>query len=412
MDYVIKDDGLRYRAAWVAMLVYALLYVVETSLNSFPMASLFYMLAALPMIIAILGNLSFDFTNRSRICLLLYFAMLAWMLVMCARAKFDLFYPHQYGILSYAGVVLLMVNTKPMLGSFISVGYKTNYAFILLMAIPLMTKETGVIQMMLETFSVPAAFIFLTNKYHSNRNITMSAIVLLLAFLVATLTARRNLMLTYALYIAIGGVFLMMNGKMKRAEVKVLAFLSALLLLMLALVFYMNESQGMFSKITGRASENTREEVFASFAADMLTSGSDVIVGRGMSGEYYCPGVDFIDDDRTESNDYRFFIECGYLQWILKGGLVYLFLYVALFLLAIWQGFKSRNALCKASACIVLVQLVDMAPFGLHGFNTKMLMIWLAVSICLDKNFRKMTDEQVRDELFTIKNKLLPWQKK
>ncbi len=412
MEYVARETDKTYTAAWIGLLVYAFIYVAESVLSDIPMKSLLYLLAALPMLVALVKGLSFDFSNRGKLSLLVYFVMMFWLSVMCVRSKASLFYPTLYGILSYAGVVMLMVKTKPMLISFISVGYKTNYSFLLIFILPLLIGDNGVTQMILETFSVPAAFIFLTNKYHSNRNITISFVVLLLAFLVATLTARRNLMLTYALYLVIGSAFIILNGKLKSAEAKIMMFLSAMLFLMAAFVFYMSESGGMFSKITGRASENTREIVFASFAADMLTSGNDVIVGRGMSGIYYCPDVDVVDRETNESMDYRFHIECGYLYLILKGGLIYLFLYMALFIIAIWQGFKSRNALCKASACIVLVQLIDMAPFGLHGFNTKMFMIWLALSICLDKNFRKMTDEQVRDELFTIKNKLLPWQKK
>lgn len=395
---------------WTGLIIYSIIYIIETYLSHFPMARLFYGLIGLTIVVFLFTKISFDFSNRSRIVWITYLLMCIWLALMYVRSDFSFYYsPGLYDVLAYSGVLLLLLKPKPMFCSMINYGYKLNYLYLVIFFIPVVLSDNGVTQMISETFPIIAAYIFLTNKYQSNKNILLAIIVLVLALLVATLEARRNLMLTYALYIAGGGIMLFLNGKVKSFETKLIISLFSLLLVVGGIVFYTNQSSGMFSSISNRATENTRDEVFLAYAVDMMHT-KDLLIGRGMSGEYYNPGVDR-DYDTGESRDYRPHIECGYLEWILKGGCIYLFMYVFLFLMAIWRGIKSKNALCKASAFIVFVQLVDMVPFGLHAFNMKTFMVWLAVSVCLDKTICKMTDDEIRTNFFTTKHKLLPWQK-
>ncbi len=411
MDFVINDTNKKYNFLWVALMTYAIIYTAHLHFGHIPMARLFYAVIGFAVVVFLLANISFDFSNRDTKTRVIYFLLVLWLAAMFLRSDFSFYYsPNLYGVLSYAGVLLMMLKPRPIFCSLINYGFKANYLYPLIFFFPMLLTDNGITQMFLETFPVIAAYIFMTNKYHSNRNIFLSFAVLMLALLAASLEARRNLMLTYTLYMAFGSVMLFINGKVKSIETRLLIAFTAALMLIGSITFYKYQSAGMFSNITGRATENTREEVLVSYAIDMANT-TDLVLGRGMSGVYYCPGVDE-EVGSDEYEEYREHIECGYLEWILKGGIVYLFLYLILFILAIWQGFKSNNALSKASAAIAFVQLVDMAPFGLHAFNMKMFMIWIAVSICLDKNIRKMTDDEIRAEFFTIKRKILPWMEK
>lgn len=410
MDYVVKGSDKYYNILWLSYIAYSILYIMETNFEGFPMATVLYTIIAFTAIVFVLKRVSFDFSNRSRSVWSIYILLCIWLAVMYLRSNISFFIsPRLYDVMAYFGVVLLLVKPLPFVANMFDFGYKFNYIYLFIFFVPIALSDNGITQMFLETFPVFAIYIFIANKYNSNKNIFLAFIVLMLALLVATFEARRNLMLTYGLYIMFGGIMFFMNGKAKSSEVKLLTALLALLMLIAGVGLYKIESSGMFSTISSRATENTRDGVFIAYAVDMINA-KDILIGRGMSGEYYNPGIDK-DIESDEFKDYREHIECGYLEWILKGGIIYMLLYLLLFIVAIWRGFKSKNALCKASALIVFVQLIDMVPFGLHAFNLKAFMIWLAVSVCLDDNIRRMSDEEITAELFTKKTKLLPWQK-
>ena len=96
----------------------------------------------------------------------------------------------------------------------------------------------------------------------------------------------------------------------------------------------------------------------------------------------------------------------------MKGGVILLLLYLTLFIMAICKGFRASNQLCKGAACILCVQLMDMIAFGLHAFNTKTFMLWMLLSVCLNRSFLNMTDEQVQNMFYKKKYNLLSWEKK
>ena len=60
----------------------------------------------------------------------------------------------------------------------------------------------------------------------------------------------------------------------------------------------------------------------------------------------------------------------------------------------------------------MIVQLIDMLPFGLHAFNMKTFFVWMSVSICLDERLLRMNDYEIKAIFFKNKIKLLPWGKK
>jgi hypothetical protein len=74
-------------------------------------------------------------------------------------------------------------------------------------------------------------------------------------------------------------------------------------------------------------------------------------------------------------------------------------------------GFRSHNQLCQASAWILAIQIIDMFPFGLHAFNTKTFMIWMAVAICFNRELCNKNDAEIADTFFTQPITPLPWQK-
>lgn len=415
-NVIIKEKGFNTLSTiWYGLVMYNIILLSELYFEIYDDLTLNLLLVAsiLIVIINIASYYSFEYQNK--VNKIIIGCIFFWYLVMYINSdptellmKFNYLLP--YSVLPYCVILLLGLPTINFLRSSINAIYKINILFLFIFFIPLLIRDNGIKQLFLETFAAGAGFIYITNKFHSSRNCFIALIVLVLAFIVATLTARRNLMLTFGLYILIGSIGVIINGKIKSLESKFIAILITLLLLIGGISFYLQESTGTFSLLTERAKENTREEVFLAYAIDMANP-KDLILGRGMFGEYYCPGIDK-DEEADEFKDYRKDIECGYLQIILKGGIIYLLLYLSIFCLAIYKGLKSSNQLSKSCTCLLLIQLIDMFPFGLHAFNIKTFIIWLAIAICLDVDIRKMKDIEVMNILFKKKLTLLPWKKK
>ena len=403
--------------ASIACFNFGTLFEEYTQIFNFVLVKLMMMLGGFVAFAVVVRNLNFRTGDRSRLVWLLFYSTLVWCALMFFRSepaelmnKFN--YMNPYSIIPYLCLLMFFMPVEPMLRSLLAMSKPLNIIFMLLFWIPIVLgTNTTFVQFLLESFGVGAAFLYITNRYHPMKHVVFSIVVLLAAFLVATLTGRRNLMLTFALYLMIGSLLMMVNGKIKNMETKFILVVMAVLTLIGSVAFYLGESKGAFSTITSRAKENTREEVFVAYVIDMANV-KDLSVGRGMLGKYYCPGIDGDTTEDMADNEYRKDIECGYLQLILKGGVLLMILYVSLFVIGIRNGLWASNQLCKGAAYILGVQLIDMIAFGLHAFNTKTFMLWMLLALCLNRSFLQKTDEEIQNMFYKKKYRLLSWQKK
>ncbi len=145
----------------------------------------------------------------------------------------------------------------------------------------------------------------------------------------------------------------------------------------------------------GKMFTNTRggEEgaFFPNFFADM--KGKDYVLGRGCMGMYRVEAGSF---DMGFWSAGRQYIECGYLQIILNGGLIMLILILALAVPAIYLGlFQSRNWFTRGCAFIVLVRLLEMVPFGLPCADVRYVLFWMAVGACLTWRLRALSEADI-----------------
>jgi hypothetical protein len=159
---------------------------------------------------------------------------------------------------------------------------------------------------------------------------------------------------------------------------------------MYATSIFRNKRSDAFTLIRERVNEDTRSNVEDYFHLDM--DKKDWIIGRGIEGIYYCP------TGATESG-YRTVIETGYLQIILKGGIISLGLLLLIALPAIFMGlFYSRNILSKAAAIWILFWLIAMFPTTVASFTLNYLLVWISIGICYSRKIRNMPEEFVREQ--------------
>lgn len=416
MDYIVRtvDKIYVYHMLWIGIIIYniGLLVLDHTMQFSFVVMLLLY-LGVIVSGASVLMCLNFDkssYSGYSKFTGLVLVCIFIWSFFMVVNSGVDKVlqlnqYIYPYKILPYTIIIMLLVKFEGYLLSFIAIFDKMLIISLISLAFSI-PNGNNFIQITFETFSIGAAFLFMTNKYHSRKVLVRAIIVLVASFIVVTIMGRRNLMFTTGLYILFGGICLFKDGKIKSIESKIVIFFATLLLMVIFAYYFASSSA--FNTIKGRATENTRETVFMMFFIDMANP-KDMVLGRGVFGEYYCPGVDKTSET-DEYNDDREVIECGYLQLILKGGIIYLFLYLTLVSIAIFKGFKGKNRFVNVCAYIVFVQLIDMIPFGLHAYNTKSFLIWLCVGVCINKRFIEMSEDEIFDMLYKKKKQYLPWE--
>ena len=190
MDYVVKGRNKHYNILWLSYIAYSIIYILGINFDGIPMAAVFFAIFALTVIVFVFKRLSFDFTNRGRIVWLIYLLLCIWLAMMYIRSDVSFFVsPRLYDVMAYFGVVLLLVKPFPFVANMFDFGYKFNYIYLFIFFVPIALSDNSITQMFLETFPVFAIYIFLTNKYHSNKHILLALVILVLSLLVATFEA-------------------------------------------------------------------------------------------------------------------------------------------------------------------------------------------------------------------------------
>lgn len=412
MDFLIRKDQPTKLLVWMWWSIACYILLLALKYWVYPLRALPHTpLILLPVVcVAIMARLirfrSDTHTRTARVLVWILLAVTGFMYLYSAPAF--LFWPNylsEYLFLPYLSVLLLLMPATALFKSFlIASNHLIKLGCVLAIVPVIIYTDNAIIQQLYESVVLIAGLIVLTNKYHSSKTFTWALICLCIGLLVATITARRNLMVSIALYLMIVGVRYIFGNKIKSMATRLFAILSMAVIVITGTLFFLYNQQSMFSNITERATENTREYVFMNFALDMANP-TDLTIGRSMAGTYQCQGVQGEEFEEGERPN----IECGYLQLILKGGILYLFIYMTVIIYAIVKGFKAKNQLLGACAWMLVVQLIDMLPFGLHAFNVKTFMLWMCIALCFDKHLWTLNDQDIQDTLYAPDTSLPQW---
>ena len=248
-----------------------------------------------------------------------------------------------------------------------------------------------------KTLSIPCGFLLLTYIYHSKKRNLFALAVLILIILFALVRARRGLaFMGITSLMASCLIYFYINRK------KIIVVIFSLILISLFSIYAYNvfskNSKGIFTLVAERGDEDSRTPVEEYYYADMKTK--DWIIGRGINGQYFCPGV-----DGNGYTNYRSVIETDYLNIILKGGLISFGLLLLIVIPAILKGlFFSRNILSKAAAVWILLWLIDLYPATVTTFTLNYLLVWISAGICYSQEIRNMSDDAIK-EMLTIENR-------
>lgn len=139
-------------------------------------------------------------------------------------------------------------------------------------------------------------------------------------------------------------------------------------------------------EIGGELRDSSRDDYMNAMIQDFNEHPLCWFLGRGVNGSYL-----------ISSGIYRNTLEWGYMWLILKGGVIYLILYVLVLLKSFYSGFYcSNNNLSKALGLLCLVQILLLIPFGIPDVSTQFLLVWHAVRLLNTREFLSLRDDDVQ----------------
>ncbi|MGC4100572.1 hypothetical protein [Ferruginibacter sp.] len=242
--------------------------------------------------------------------------------------------------------------------------------------------------------SFPTGFILLTFVYHKKKVNRYILALFIFTLYLLIFRARRGAMLLSLTTLAATGMMYLIYTKQRGLLIALSVFFA-----MLSTVSVSNiKLPGMFDFLMSRGDEDTRTGMEVYMKADMNTT--EWLFGKGINGKYYCPVL----IDPMDLSGKRDIIETGYLQMALKGGYIYLGLYLAILIPALYRGFfKSKNMLAKGAAMHILLSLVYIYPTIVEGFGFFYLILWMSAGICYSKKIRNMSDITIKTYLQRLK---------
>lgn len=233
-----------------------------------------------------------------------------------------------------------------------------------------------------------SAFLLALSGLFSKKEKNLTLFIWGMYLFLMLLNARRNMTFTLVLY-GIFSYLMILLDDWKRHPVKVFMIIMGSILGLLLLQLNMdNLTSGVFKRMSNRATEDSRSFVEELFFVDFATSpAEDWIFGRGMDGGYY---QIVRNEDTGEESDNRKGIETGYLQLVLKGGLVYAVCIVLIIVNAIGRARRDKDVVVSRYLVMVMLSyLIDLyTTTPICYYMPRTVIFWFVIGVMTQKGER------------------------
>lgn len=228
-----------------------------------------------------------------------------------------------------------------------------------------------------------SAFLLGLSTYFNKKQKNINIIIWAIYFMLMMLNARRNVSFTLLLYAVIAYIFTSLSSIKKNVAKTVIVYLFSILIGLIILLNFDSLASGVFNNMASRGSADTRSGVEELFFADFSNAPiSDWIFGRGMDGGYYQP---MRNEETGEIIDYRNGIETGYLNMMLKGGIIYDLIIILIMILAIKRGLKKHNIVYTYLSIILFTYFIDLYTTNpVCTFSVRSILFWFCINILLN----------------------------
>jgi len=335
----------------------------------------FFTLYFLWQLITVLrGNISFNATYMKSVIVYPYIVLLYLSPLLLFFPRNLLFYKKLFTVIITLGIFYIL--------------YDILFIRILLNPDNSSEKSKGLVEN-LSALSFSCGFILLTLFYHSKKRQILAVGIILLSLFFLVVRARRGSIFMYCEIIVFSYIMYITRTKKKVLIIFLTAFIALIGTIYISGVYKPFQNR-IYGFLLSRGEEDSRTGVELYFYDDMETK--DWIIGRGSDGEYFCPDI-----EKNQLTDYRDTIETGYLQTILKGGLISLILFLLIAIPAIIKGiFFSKNTLSKAAGIWILMNIINSYPTVVNGFDLPYLLVWISIGICYSQQILNMRESNLK----------------
>lgn len=222
----------------------------------------------------------------------------------------------------------------------------------------------------------------------SNRRICFAIWAIYIVLM--ALNARRNMMF---LLFSFGAIAYYCNNLSRFAKHRIqgigLTIAAIIISILLVVPTFDYLSGNVFGRFSNHIGEDTRSSVEELFLLDFTSSPiEDWIWGRGLDGSYY---QEMINYDTGEVKTDRSGIETGYLNNILKGGVLYASAIVVIMLACLFRSIRVKNIYSVYLRLVFLMFFVDLYSTVLMGyFGVKSVLFWFCVSLAMSREYPHM----------------------
>ena len=244
--------------------------------------------------------------------------------------------------------------------------------------------ETLGIALLPRDFLIVSSFTLLCYAVIPSRYAIIALLAMITYLILVILTARRGAILMGGyMFATTAYIFSILD---KRGNRMIKSTICILIIIGIS-IYVLTNLDTTFMQLNSRGISNSREDVEVSFFKYFATTIWDWVFGKGINGRYYDPIF----------HEMRSGIETGYLNMILKGGIIYLMLFITILLRAAYLGFyHSRNLLTKGMAFYIVYFVIWLYPFGLPAFNVLYINLWICILYCNNNQIRKLNNNQIR----------------
>ncbi len=208
-----------------------------------------------------------------------------------------------------------------------------------------------------------------------------------LTIICAAIMARRGMCLSYILAYTTYFFLKYLESDLSKKFIKIIMYTIVCIGLYIVAINY---GETLFPTLTHRLTDDTRSIVETDLLNDLSRSHSDYMFGRGINARYR---TQFFGDTMN-----RDIIETGYLDILLKGGLVSIVLHILWVLPAMLLGmFCSQNNIIRRLAFYILLYIV-IANVGSSSLNftARFYFCCISVFLCYSPTIRKMNNQQLK----------------
>lgn len=325
-----------------------------------------------------------------RYVLISEFSSISFLLILCVLIPFDSRELQYYRPLAYICIIMCLVTAWVYKNELFSFDTRGTTSIVV-------NDELLTIRMLIHNCFIGVSFILLYGcclRVFKKSWFDYFAMFIVIIYGVAQVAGGgRGGSVTALLYILCLIYFFLKN------KTKKIGFFTKLLRIIIAIllvygVFYFlfrtENADFLFSRMfedgieSGQIRQENRSYFTDALLAELDSHPWEWIIGKGINGSFFVGG------------QLRSTIEWGFMYLILKGGLIYMILYIAVLLRTFFLGFfRSNNVFSKAMAALCLLCAYSLIPFGLPRVSLDFVIVWHYVRLVNTNSVRNMTNDEI-----------------